>query len=229
MSSEILDLINQRDHYLSVFRKSKQKAYYDMFIIFRNQVKYNKMKAKASYYENAVNENKNDSSKLWKILKNMGLPNKSQNKTQNIGLKIGDEVNFDKAKVADHFNEYFTSIASKLVEKLPKCDKYDQSQTDTFYQKMNICSLEKITEEQLNIILINMSTDKATGLDNLPARFIKDGASEILTILTYLVNLSITSGVVPTVLKSARVVPLHKNKNKTSTGNYRPISILSVI
>ena len=60
MSSEILDLINQRDHYLSVFRKSKQKAHYDMFIIFRNQVKYNKMKAKASYYENAVNENKNE-------------------------------------------------------------------------------------------------------------------------------------------------------------------------
>ena len=68
MSSEILDLIKQRDHYLSVFRRSKQKAHYDMFIIFRNQVKYNKMKAKASYYENAVNENKNDSSKLWKIL-----------------------------------------------------------------------------------------------------------------------------------------------------------------
>ena len=98
---------------------------------------------------------------------------------------------------------------------------------------MNICSdmfsLEEITEEQLNIILINMPTDKATGLDNLPARFIKDGASEILTILTYLVNLSITSGVVPTVLKSARVVPIHKNKNTTITGNYRPISILSVI
>ena len=163
-----MDLINQRDHYLSVFRKSKQKAHYDMFIIFRNQVKYNKMKANASYYENAVNENKNDSSKLWKILKYMGLPNKSQNKTQNIGLKIGDEVNFDKEKVADHFNEYFTSIASKLVEKLLKCDKYDQSQTDTFDQKMNICSdmfsLEEITEEQLNIILINMRTDKATGL-----------------------------------------------------------------
>ena len=32
MSSEILDLIKQRDHYLSVFRRSKQKAHYDMFI-----------------------------------------------------------------------------------------------------------------------------------------------------------------------------------------------------
>ena len=39
MSSEILDLIKQRDHYLSVFRRSKQKAHYEMFIIFRNQVK----------------------------------------------------------------------------------------------------------------------------------------------------------------------------------------------
>ena len=47
---------------------------------------------------------KNNSSKLWKILKNMGLPNKSLNKTQNIGLQIGDEVIFDKAKVADHLH-----------------------------------------------------------------------------------------------------------------------------
>ena len=69
----------------------------------------------------------------------MGLPNKSQNKTQNIGLKIGDEVNFDKAKVADHFNEYFTSIASKLVEKLPKCDKYNQSQTFCYKQLCGRC------------------------------------------------------------------------------------------
>ena len=33
----------------------------------------------------------------------------------------------------------------------------------------------------------------------------------------------------PTVLKSTRVVPIHNNMNKTITGNYRPISILSVI
>jgi len=43
--------------------------------------------------------------------------------------------------------------------------------------------------------------------------------------LSNIVNLSIIQGAVPNELKSARVVPLFKKKNKT--GNYRPVSILA--
>ena len=36
-------------------------------------------------------------------------------------------------------------------------------------------------------------------------------------------------GVVPYDLKSARIVPLFKKNDKTEVGNYRPVSILSII
>jgi hypothetical protein len=47
--------------------------------------------------------------------------------------------------------------------------------------------------------------------------------------LSHIINLSIIQGVVPDDLKLARVVPLFKKNDKTDVGNYRPVSILSVI
>ena len=39
--------------------------------------------------------------------------------------------------------------------------------------------------------------NKATGLDNIPARLLKDGAPVILECLTHIINLSFSSRVVP--------------------------------
>jgi len=41
--------------------------------------------------------------------------------------------------------------------------------------------------------------------------------------------LSLIQGTVPDDLKAARVVPLFKKDDKTEVGNYRPVSILSII
>ena len=38
---------------------------------------------------------------------------------------------------------------------------------------------------------------KATGLDGISARFLKDGASVIAPTVTFLVNLSLSTGIVP--------------------------------
>ena len=57
----------------------------------------------------------------------------------------------------------------------------------------------------------------------------RDSASIITCPLTHVINLSLIQGVVPDDLKSARVVLLFKKKDKTEVGNYRPVSILSII
>ena len=89
--------------------------------------------------------------------------------------------------------------------------------------------LVSVTLDQVSSILNSISACKATGLDELLARFIKDGSSVIAKPLTHIVNLSITTGNIPDDLKAARVVPLYKKKGKTNVENYRPISVLSII
>ena len=66
-------------------------------------------------------------------------------------------------------------------------------------------------------------------MDGKPSRFVRDGASVIACPLTHVINLSLIQGVVPEDLKSARAVPLFKKNDKTEVGNYRPVSILTIL
>ena len=100
-----------------------------------------------------------------------------------------------------------------------------------YYKRLNVTNnsfkLKHVNVEQVTAILSGMNSNKATGLDNLPARFIKDGASVIAGPMTHIINLSLGVGRVPVDMKLARVVPLHKKNSKTEVGNYRPVSILN--
>jgi len=69
----------------------------------------------------------------------------------------------------------------------------------------------------------------ATGLDNIPARFVNDAAEQISPSITHIGNISIQQGKEPQDLKFAKVTPLYKKGSKTDSGNYRPVSVLSII
>ena len=75
----------------------------------------------------------------------------------------------------------------------------------------------------------SLKVGKSTGLDGIAARFLKDGASQLAGPLCHIVNLSITSEVVPARMKEARVTPLFKKGSRLDCGNYRPVSILNVL
>jgi hypothetical protein len=47
--------------------------------------------------------------------------------------------------------------------------------------------------------------------------------------ITAIINQSITTGAVPQSMKYARVKPLFKKNSPLEVGNYRPISILSIV
>ena len=78
-------------------------------------------------------------------------------------------------------------------------------------------------------LLKKLGDKKATGLDNIPARLLKDGAPAISRTVTYIINLSLTTSTVPDDWKQARVVPVPKTGNCENMDNYRPISILPVL
>ena len=76
--------------------------------------------------------------------------------------------------------------------------------------------------------LKQLKVNKATGLDNLPARMIRDTASVISKPLTHIINLSLVNSEIPTDWKMSKITPLHKNGKTTTAGNYRPVSVLSI-
>ena len=92
----------------------------------------------------------------------------------------------------------------------------------------NAFSFSLLSETEVCKMLKGLSPRKVTG-DDLPARFIRDGAEGIAHPISYIINLSLKTGVVPDEMKNARVIPLYKKNSKLEPGNYRPVSILSTL
>ena len=104
---------------------------------------------------------------------------------------------------------------------------------ESFYRNkgvfLNSYSFSIVPESKVLKYLNSLGIKKATGLDGIPSRFLRDGASIIACPLTHVINLSLIQGGVPDDLKSARVVPLLKKNDKTEVDNYRLVSILTII
>ena len=62
----------------------------------------------------------------------------------------------------------------------------------------------------------------------LPPFMAKACMDEFLEPITYMINESLKSGVFPSELKLARVVPIFKSGDPSLLTNYRPISVLSL-
>ena len=67
------------------------------------------------------------------------------------------------------------------------------------------------------------------GPDSLTAYLIKLALPYILEPLTFIYNMCIQKNIFPSLLKDAKVIPLPKSKDLNDPGNYRPISILSIL
>ena len=67
---------------------------------------------------------------------------------------------------------------------------------------------------------------KAHGIDELPPNLLKDVANEISKPLAFIINKSLSSGIVPDLWKISKVTPLYKSDSKSDFNNYSPVSIL---
>ena len=168
-------------------------------------------------------------------LKSLGYKNKKDDNS-NIVLTINEDTCHDHKTIADYFNQFFTTVASVLVQKLPACSKvydYKSEAFRNFYKSKNPEGkkfvLKHVTEDFVFKELMHLNTCKSTGLDGIPARFLKDGADFLKLPITWIINSSISENTVPSEMKLARVKPLYKKNSNLEVGNYRPVSILSIV
>jgi len=68
----------------------------------------------------------------------------------------------------------------------------------------------------------------APGVDNVPAHILCTCAKEISIPLAHLFNLSLRTGKMPTLWKSANINPIHKGDSKELVTTYRSISLLTI-
>ena len=115
-------------------------------------------------------------------------------------------------------NQYYAGISSDADYHPPHCK----------LTSANSGCMDVVTEWQVFNILDKLSST-ATGLDQLPAWFLRLGAPVFYKPLTYLFNMSISISTVPHQWKLAAIQPVPKVPTASQYAEFRPISITPVL
>ena len=172
-----------------------------------------------------MNLYKHDIKNTWKTIKN--AMNTSKNCSNISKIKCDNVTSEDPIDIAETFNTYFSSIGKNLAQKISPANK----QFSEFLGVSNPNSIFFVPTHRNEIIKIVSSLDnnKSPGHDCIGNYLLKNIISYVVDPLVHIVNLSLTSGLVPSNMKIAKVIPIFKKGDKCDVSNYRPISLLTTI
>ena len=84
-------------------------------------------------------------------------------------------------------------------------------------------------EKEIEQKIKAMKDNKALGPNSIRTKILKVHSKTLSKPLAELNNLWLNQGRFPTILKIAKVIPIHKRRDKSECENYRPISLISNI
>ena len=162
--------------------------------------------------------------KTWSIMKE--LIGKIKLKSSNLPIRINvNEVDiFDKPKIANEFNAFFTNIRSKLASKIPNASTTFESY---IIKPDSIMKTKQLSMNEFKDAFFSLKINKIPGYDNISFNVVKKCFRNLCEPPKYLFHLSIEKWIFPDDLKIAKVTPIYKTDDKSNLSNYRPIFVLS--
>ena len=173
-------------------------------------------KSKANHFNNFFQENKLN---LFKISEGI-------RKIIDITTKGSKEIN-NPTKIANNFNNHFTSIAEKIEDNLVK-SKFNYSK---YLSNPNEYSffMKPTNAKEVLCEITKLKNNKSIGPCSIPLKFLKLFKTTLSEPISLIANIPFSTGTFPSTLKTANVIPICKKEDHTLCNNYRPISLLSNI
>ena len=83
-------------------------------------------------------------------------------------------------------------------------------------------------KEEICKVISSLNINKSCGPNSIPTKILYLVQDQISKHLATICNLSFSTGIFPTILKTAKVIPIHKKDSRLEVSNYRPIPLLSI-
>ena len=141
-------------------------------------------------------------------------------------LNVNGAIVDDPAMIAQKLNNFFVNVGPETEKKVPKVPNASPEKYLKNRNQFELIIAHISEEEVLNII--NSLPNKSSGPTSIPLRLLHDVADLIITPLCHIINLSISTGIFPDILKITKVVAIHKGGSTQELNNFRPISLLSI-
>ena len=210
--------INKKDPQIKAECHEKYKKY-------RNLLSTLLKESKQIYYTKYFESNWNNIRNTWKGIKTT-TSIKNITTTAPHSIEFNNRTITDPTTMSNVFNNYFTSIAEKTKSNIkfsPKhyTDYLSSTNTNTFF-------LTPTDKNEIAFIISSLDSHKSSG-PNYRRKFLKLLKNDISQQLSDIFNMPFLTGQFPSVLKIAKVIPIHKKQPKVEYVNHRPISLLSNI
>ena len=183
--------------------------------------------AKSKYYNTRIENHKGDPKKMWEVINQIRGKNKRAMKPQFV---IDNEKITNRRTIANAFNNYFSSIASKLNDSINNSEGFPLASLPNFYDFMpkhtpNSMALHDCDSVEISNIIRELENGKAS---DIPIKIIKKSAHILSPVLEQQYNYAMHRGVFPHELKLGKITPIYKKNNEELLENYRPISTLPI-
>ena len=111
---------------------------------------------------------------------------------------------YNKPKIADAFNDFFTNIGQKMASQIPKSSKT----FETYINEMNVIMESKpLSIKKLKDTFFSLKINKISGIDDVSFSIVKKSFGVLWESLIYLFQLSFEKGIFLDDLKLAKVTP----------------------
>ena len=130
-------------------------------------------------------------------------------------------------KIANNFNNHFTSIAEKIEDNLIKFkfNYYKYLSNPNEYSFF----IKPANAEEVLCEITKLNNNKSIGPSSTPLKFLILFKTTLSEPKSLMANISFSTGTFPSTLKTANIIPIYKKDDHTVCNNYRPISLLSNI
>jgi endonuclease/exonuclease/phosphatase family metal-dependent hydrolase len=229
ITAELIQCIKEKDRLFKKWKQCSNKARETKWLLqkeykkFRNQLHKKILKAKTTFYQLKFSRIINDMKETWNQI------NIVINKTSKLSVDETIMKYMGQTKGAECIaNLFVNSFVSGIDEIKHTCDT-TLLETSRDVNVMQSMFMPNITDQIVNTLIDDLNIAKSPGLDGIRVKDLKLIKTKISPVITKLINLTLQTGKIPTLLKTSIIRPIYKNGNHSECTNYRPIAILPSI
>ena len=227
MSKDLRKILTKKERLYSKMLLNPSLDNKQKYNEIRNLAKRKRDEAENNYYFNKIESDKTNLKHLWDLAGTIINPNKIKSKNSIKTLTVDKkQISGDQA-IADAMNNFFSSVGKNLASKVSG----EKGAFKKFLKNRNPHSIElkEASDEEVYKIIMSLNGNKSCGDDGIRPSHLKQCVSSLKDPIRHIMNTSLRTSIVPQKLKIAKVIPVYKKDEKTDPGNYRPISLLSIL
>ena len=215
---ELISLVLEKERLSQKFKRTgcnKNSTEYARFSELRRDIKRKQRTRHKEYIVDLGDEIKSNPKRFWSYMKNIKVTKSLPNK---MFLKSCPYESCDS--IAKGFNDFFQTVFKTDATEVPYCK----------YRETPLFHMDTISPNEMKECLQSLSPHTCSGYDNIPATFLIKCANQLCYPLSCIINMSITRGEYPSLLKFNNVIPIYKNKGeRNDIESYRGISIQPIL